>query len=125
MKKHAKKPSPLARLSKGERRRRAVTPEDLSRFRIVSDPQIAPDGSQIVFVEKHVTAENIYATNLWMVDVAKDSPHPATCRYPSPGGGGENFSSPPATRIGLRAGRPTAPDCLHPGLEKTRACKSI
>ena len=51
-------------------KRRAMTPEDLLRFRIVSDPQIAPDGSRVVFVEKHVGERNEYTANLWMVVVA-------------------------------------------------------
>ena len=48
-------------------KRRPVTPDDLLKFHIVSDPQISPDGRAIVFVKKHVAEKNEYATNLWIV----------------------------------------------------------
>ncbi|MEI8372215.1 MAG: S9 family peptidase [Planctomycetota bacterium] len=48
---------------------RPIVPEDLLRFLIVSDPQIAPDGRQIVFVEKHVGSQNNSVSNLWIVAV--------------------------------------------------------
>ena len=59
------------------RQRRPVTPEDLLRFRIVSDPQIAPDGRRIVFVEKHVGQRNEYVSNLWIVDAFARAEHGA------------------------------------------------
>jgi dipeptidyl aminopeptidase/acylaminoacyl peptidase len=46
---------------------RAIVPEDLLRLRIAADPQISPDGSTILFVEKHVVEKNEYETNLWVV----------------------------------------------------------
>jgi acylaminoacyl-peptidase len=49
------------------RQPRPVTPEDLLHFRVVSDPQIAPDGRRVVFIEKHVGERNEYVSNLWMV----------------------------------------------------------
>ena len=63
-------------------KRRCATPEDLLRFRIVSDPQIAPDGSRIVFVEKHVGERNECTTDLWMVGCGEAGPHPATSSLP-------------------------------------------
>ena len=48
---------------------RPIAAEDLLRFRIVSDPQIAPDGRRMVFVENHVGPQNNYVSNLWIVDV--------------------------------------------------------
>jgi len=48
---------------------RPITPEDLLRFQIVSDPRIAPDGRQIVFVEKHIGPQNNSVSNLWIVAV--------------------------------------------------------
>ncbi|MHC4416273.1 MAG: S9 family peptidase [Planctomycetota bacterium] len=52
------------------RARQRVTPEDLLKFHLVSDPQISPDASRIVFVKKHVGEKNEYVTNLWMADSA-------------------------------------------------------
>lgn len=49
------------------RKRRGVLPEDLLKFQFLGDPQIAPDGSCIVFAHKRVGEKNEYATNLWMV----------------------------------------------------------
>jgi dipeptidyl aminopeptidase/acylaminoacyl peptidase len=46
---------------------RATVPEDLLRLRIAADPQISPDGSTILFVEKHAGEKNEYETNLWVV----------------------------------------------------------
>ena len=51
-------------------KRRRITPEDLLRFQIVSDPQISPDGRSIAFVKKNVNDKNEYATNLWIVPSA-------------------------------------------------------
>lgn len=48
-------------------RRRPVQPDDLLRYQILSDPQISPDGRQIVFCHKKVGEKNEYATNLWTV----------------------------------------------------------
>ncbi len=48
--------------------KRAVTPEDLNRFIMVSDPQISPDGKKILFTRKHVGEKNAYVSNLWIVD---------------------------------------------------------
>ncbi|MHC4429845.1 MAG: TolB family protein [Planctomycetota bacterium] len=46
--------------------RTAIEPQDLLRFALVSEPQIAPDGSRVVFCRKHVGKKNEYVTNLWM-----------------------------------------------------------
>ena len=70
------------------KRRRAITPEDLTRFHYVASPQIAPDGSAIVFVEKHVGAKNDYDSNLWMVgtDGQRNPRHPRHARQFTSGG---------------------------------------
>jgi dipeptidyl aminopeptidase/acylaminoacyl peptidase len=52
------------------RSRRPVTPEDLLQLHVVSDPQISPDGSTILFAKKHVGERNEYETNLWLVATA-------------------------------------------------------
>jgi dipeptidyl aminopeptidase/acylaminoacyl peptidase len=51
----------------GKRELRPITPEDLLHLRVPADPQISPDGSTILFVEKHVGEKNDYETNLWLV----------------------------------------------------------
>ncbi|MEP6754676.1 MAG: S9 family peptidase [Chthonomonadales bacterium] len=46
---------------------RTVEIEDLLRFNLVSDVQISPDGSRVVYVVKRIDAEkNKYLTRLWM-----------------------------------------------------------
>jgi dipeptidyl aminopeptidase/acylaminoacyl peptidase len=60
--------------------RRAITPEDLLRLHAVSDPQISPDGTTILFVEKHVGEKNEYETNLWLV--AADGPRSHSAAEP-------------------------------------------
>jgi len=56
--------------AKGRAKQEVVQPEDLLRFRLVGSPQISPDGSRIVFVEKHVGEKNEYVTNLFLTDTA-------------------------------------------------------
>ena len=60
--------SPTSKSSRAQSRR-PITPEDLLRLHVVADPQISPDGSAILFVEKHVGEKNEYETNLWVVAV--------------------------------------------------------
>ncbi|MCI0674395.1 MAG: S9 family peptidase [Phycisphaerales bacterium] len=58
---------------------RHIQADDLLKFHIVSDPQISPDGKQIVFVKKHVGEKNEYLTNLWIADTAgKNEPRQFT-----------------------------------------------
>jgi dipeptidyl aminopeptidase/acylaminoacyl peptidase len=59
--------------------RRAITPEDLLRLRIVSDPQISPDGAAILFSQKQAGEKPCeYATNLWLVPAAGGEPRQFT-----------------------------------------------
>ena len=46
-------------------RRRAITAEDLLRFRFVSDPRISPDGSEVLYVVKWIEGKK-YRTQLWI-----------------------------------------------------------
>ncbi len=48
--------------------KRLIKADDLLQYVFVSDPQISPDGSTIVFTRKHIGGKNEYLTNLWMVD---------------------------------------------------------
>jgi dipeptidyl aminopeptidase/acylaminoacyl peptidase len=49
--------------------KRPLEPQDLYRLRLISDPQIAPDGSRVAFVCKQMNEEkNDYVGNIYMVD---------------------------------------------------------
>lgn len=59
--------------------KRRITIDDLFRIRLVGSPQIAPDGSQVVFVHKWIDAEkNKYFSNLWRVRFDSGEPEPFT-----------------------------------------------
>ncbi|MBS1717711.1 MAG: S9 family peptidase [Armatimonadetes bacterium] len=49
--------------------KRLITPEDLLKFVFVGDPQISPDGEQILFSRKQITEKNTYLNHLWSVDL--------------------------------------------------------
>src|SRR5262245_24921233 len=57
-----------------ETTRRPITAEDLFRFRLVSDPQLAPDGERVAYVLTRAdTEKNKYFSNLWLVDASGES----------------------------------------------------
>ncbi len=93
----AKRPKPAARKS-GH-----VTPEHLLQFAYVSDPQISPDGTQIVFVRKQAAKKRgEYVTNLWIADTAgKTAPR----QYTSGGKDAQPRWSPDGARIAFVSGR--------------------
>ncbi|MDG6933711.1 MAG: S9 family peptidase [Nitrososphaerota archaeon] len=48
------------------------TPEDIIKFRTLSDPSVSPDGSTVVISVGQADLENdLYISDIWMVDVAK------------------------------------------------------
>lgn len=48
--------------------RRKVEIDDLYRFRLVSDPQVSPDGKAVAYVQTRLRKkENDYASNIWLV----------------------------------------------------------
>lgn len=49
--------------------KRPIRAEDLLRIIFVGDPQISPDGEQILFARKHINDKNKYVTNLCSVDL--------------------------------------------------------
>jgi dipeptidyl aminopeptidase/acylaminoacyl peptidase len=54
---------------------RPMTPQDLTRIRFVSDPQISPDGQQVAFVVTMLSNDkDQYLSNIWMVDTAGREP---------------------------------------------------
>jgi dipeptidyl aminopeptidase/acylaminoacyl peptidase len=54
---------------------RAMVPQDLTRIRFVSDPQIAPDGRTVAFVVTTLSEEkDEYLSNIWVVSTAGGEP---------------------------------------------------
>ncbi|PYN42807.1 MAG: hypothetical protein DMD95_15745 [Candidatus Rokuibacteriota bacterium] len=52
-----------------------MVPEDLTRLRFVTDPQLSPDGRRIAFVVTSLSEErDEYLSNIWVVDVAGGEP---------------------------------------------------
>lgn len=49
--------------------KRPIRPEDLLRIVFVGDPQIHPDGREVLFSHKTITEKNSYQTQLWTVDL--------------------------------------------------------
>ena len=59
-----------------------MTPQDLTRIRFVSDPQISPDGQSVAFVVTALSEDrDEYLSNIWMV--------------PTPGGAPRRFTAGP------------------------------
>jgi Tol biopolymer transport system component len=56
--------------------KRPIQVDDLFRFQRVSDPQISPDGSQVVYVVSTITdpANNKSSSNLWLAAADGKSP---------------------------------------------------
>ena len=55
--------------------RRAMTPQELTRIRFVSDPHLSPDGRCVAFVVTVLSAEqDEYLANIWVVDTAGGTP---------------------------------------------------
>ena len=57
---------------------RAITPEDLLRFQFVSDPQVSPDGTAMLFSKKQVGSKNDYTNNIWIADTKGGAPRQLT-----------------------------------------------
>jgi dipeptidyl aminopeptidase/acylaminoacyl peptidase len=58
-----------------DHRCRAMLPQDITRIRFVSDPQISPDGQRVAFVVTMLAEEqDQYLSNIWMVDTTGGEP---------------------------------------------------
>ncbi|MGH8058597.1 MAG: DPP IV N-terminal domain-containing protein, partial [Candidatus Entotheonellia bacterium] len=54
---------------------RAMTPQDIIRIRLLSDPQISPDGRRVAFVVTTLSEErDQYLSQIWMVETAGGEP---------------------------------------------------
>ena len=58
--------------------RRSIRAEDITQFKLVSDPQLSPSAEQVVFVVKQVGEKNDYLTRLWLVETAGGVPRQFT-----------------------------------------------
>ncbi|MFN8139511.1 MAG: S9 family peptidase [Fimbriimonadales bacterium] len=81
--------------------KRKITVDDIKSFILVSDPQISPDGSKILFTRKHVGEKNEYVANLWVVDTQSG----ATRQFTNSGKDGHGRWSPDGTKIAFISGR--------------------
>ena len=55
--------------------RRLITAADLFRIQLVSDPQLSPDGTRVVYAQQWANTEkNQYFTNLWLVETCGREP---------------------------------------------------
>lgn len=58
-----------------ETNRRAMTPQDITRIRLVSDPQISPNGWRVAFVVTTLSEEkDQYFSQIWVVESAGGEP---------------------------------------------------
>lgn len=55
-------------------RRTGITPKDLERIIVPSQPQVSPDGSTVLFCRKQAGPKNTMPTNLWTVCVSGGDP---------------------------------------------------
>src|SRR4029450_13020621 len=55
--------------------RRAMTPQDITRIRFISAPQLSPDGRRVAFVVTLLSEDqDEYLSNIWLVDTAGGEP---------------------------------------------------
>lgn len=87
--------------------RRAIKPEDLALFQLVSDPQISPDGGTLMVSKSKVNEKNKVVGNLFLVNVGTGAVRQLT---QGEGGAGHGRWSPDGSQIAFVSGRekPTA-----------------
>ncbi|MGH7202685.1 MAG: S9 family peptidase, partial [Planctomycetaceae bacterium] len=89
------------RTNRKPRPKRRITPEDLTRLVYLADPQISPDGTQVLFLRKHIGEKNHSVRNLWVVPADGDEPR----QFTSGEKDGHGRWSPDGRRIALMSGR--------------------
>ena len=87
----------------GRARKRLIAPDDLTRFQLLGDPQISPDGERVLFTHKQVGEKNQYVTNLWIAPTKpssrKTSAASSPVQFTSGGKDGSGRWSPDGQRI--------------------------
>jgi dipeptidyl aminopeptidase/acylaminoacyl peptidase len=87
-----------------ETSRRAMTPQDITRIRFVSEPQLAPDGQRVACVVTTLCeVQDAYLANIWLVDTRGGEPHRFTT---GPGRDTSPRWSPDGTRLAFLSERP-------------------
>jgi dipeptidyl aminopeptidase/acylaminoacyl peptidase len=87
----------------GETSPRAMTPQDLTRIRTSSDPQIAPDGRRVAFVVTTLSTErDEYLSNIWLTRTDGGEPRRFTT---GPGRDTKPRWSPDGTRLAFVSAR--------------------
>jgi dipeptidyl aminopeptidase/acylaminoacyl peptidase len=64
--------------------RRLISPDDLLQFQWLSDPQISPDGSRILFTRKTVGEKNAYENAIWIADGGRTAKALSSAPAPQP-----------------------------------------
>ena len=83
-------------------KKRLITVEDIYEFHLVSDPQISPDGTRILFAKKHTNKDNNQSvSNIWMVPANGGDPQ----QFTSGGKDGHARWSPDGSKIAFISGR--------------------
>ncbi|MDG2055553.1 MAG: S9 family peptidase [Phycisphaerales bacterium] len=95
--------------AKQSTKKRLVTADDLSRLQMVSDPQISPDGKEILFTKTHTAPKNKKTSNLWRVPCDGGRPRQFTSSGKDRGG---RFS-PDGNSIVFASGRNPQSQQLH------------
>jgi len=55
-------------------RKKPITPEDLERIVVPSQPRISPDSTTVLYTRRHAGPKNTRVTNLWAVPVSGGAP---------------------------------------------------
>ncbi|MCK4873893.1 MAG: S9 family peptidase [Phycisphaerales bacterium] len=84
-----------------------MTPDDMLKFQLVSDPRISPDGGCVLFAKQHIGSKNDAVTNLWIVDAASGGAGGGGTprRFTSGGKDSHGRWSPDGSRIAFISGR--------------------
>lgn len=82
--------------------KRRIRIDDLEKMAFLGDPQVSPDGSQVLFAKRTCGPKNKYVTNLYTVDVATGEVRQIT---QGDGGAGLGRWSPDGSTIAFVSGR--------------------